>query len=626
MDFSKEKQSEFLFPFEKVRKEQDKLLLLIDKAIEFKKNLLVHAPTGLGKTIAVLGPALKNALNNNLAILFLTSRHTQHKIAIETLKKIKEKYNAEFDAVSIIGKKWMCAQAGVQSLYSNEFADYCKKVREDKKCEFYLNTKKGNKLSVVSKNVLSKIKLISPVSTEKLIQLCVQEMLCPYEISLAIASKAKVIITDYYYLFNPSIGENFLTKISRNMDELIVIVDEAHNLPLRLKDLASDYLSSITLKRAIAEARKFGYISTIEIINKIQELLLQLSDDLRINQEKLVKKQDFLEPLDAAYDYEQTIADLEFIGDSIRETQKQSYIGTIARFMERWKGPDESFARILSYKRGLREPYYMLSYRCLDPSIVCSSVVNNTHSTILMSGTLVPIQMYKEVLGVENSQEVIFKDPYPKTNRLNLIIPKTSTKYTMRNEYQFKEIAKITSEIVNAVPGNSAVFFPSYQLRDIIERYFSVLCTKTTFLEDSRMSKEERLDLLERFKGYNKTGAVLLGVASGSFGEGIDLPGDFLKAVIVVGLPLRQPDLETKSLIEYYDKKFSKGWDYGYLIPAMTKAIQNAGRCIRSETDRGIIVFLDERFVWRSYYRLFPKDWDIKVSSGYNEMVSGFFK
>ena len=242
-----------------------------------------------------------------------------------------------------------------------------------------------------------------------------------------------------------------------------------------------------------------------------------------------------------------------------------------------------------------------------------------------MSGTLLPTYMYKEVLGVEHVEEVVFKDPYPKTNRLNLIIPKTSTKYTMRSDRQYQEIAQVCADIVNIVPGNSAIFFPSYNLRNSISNHFDRLCRKTIFSEDPRMNKPERIELLEKFKGYNDVGAVLMGVSSGSFGEGIDLPGDLLKAVIVVGLPLRRPDLETKSLIEYYDKKFNKGWDYGYLIPAMTKCIQNAGRCIRSETDRGIIVFLDRRFTWRNYHRLFPEDWDLKINLNYKQLISDFF-
>ncbi|MBU0757673.1 MAG: ATP-dependent DNA helicase [Nanoarchaeota archaeon] len=622
---SPEKSAELLFPFDEIRSEQDKLLLLVDTMIKNRKNLLVHAPTGLGKTIGVLGPALKNAMDDDLTILFLTSRHTQHKIAIDTLKKIKEKYDISFDAVSIIGKKWMCGQEGVRTLYSSEFSEYCKKVREDKKCDFYTNTRKSNKLTVSAKKILSDIKAISPIDTEKMIDICIEEKLCPYEMSLALAADSKVIITDYYYLFNPNIGDNFLGKINKKLENLVVIVDEAHNLPLRLKDLASEHLSSLTLKRAVQEAKKSGYSQTIGTINQIQEVLLDLTSKLRSGEERIVTKNDFYNPIENELDYDQVIEDLEFVGDSIRESKKTSYIGAISRFMEKWIGRDEGFARIASIKKGFKEEHILLSYRCLDPSIVAAPVANATSSTILMSGTLTPIDMYSEVLGIENSQGVVFPDPYPKKNRLNLIIPKTTTKFTARNDIQYKEISKICADIVNKVPGNSAIFFPSYYLKDSINRYFSEESRKTVFNEDPRMNKDERHSLLENFKGYADTGAVLLGVSSGSFGEGIDLPGDYLKCVIVVGLPLRAPDLETKSLINYYDRKFGKGWDYGYIIPAMSKAIQNSGRCIRSETDRGVIAFLDERFAWKNYFRLFPADWDIKVTAEYDKMIDGFF-
>ena len=132
-------------------------------------------------------------------------------------------------------------------------------------------------------------------------------------------------------------------------------------------------------------------------------------------------------------------------------------------------------------------------------------------------------------------------------------------------------------------------------------------------------------NLLDEFKKHKEEGSVLLAVTAGNFGEGVDLPGDLLKAVIVVGLPLQKPSLEIKELINYYDKKFQKGWDYAYIYPAIIKVLQNAGRCIRSEEDKGVIIFLDERFAWESYYKCFPTDQDIKISKLYEKKVEEFF-
>ena len=615
---------DYLFPYPKVRDIQDALIQTIDNTIKKQRNLIVHAPTGLGKTAAALGPALKYALKNKKTVFFLTSRHTQHKIAIETLKQIKEKYNEDFNAVSIIGKKWMCPVPGTSDLYSGEFADYCKKVREDGKCEFYINTRKSNKLTVQAKKIFEDIKKINPCNTEKVMDICKNEKLCPYELSRELASKSSVIICDYFYVFNPKIKDTFFFKTSKELNDCILIIDEAHNLPMRIKDLASARLSNQMLIRAIKEAKKYQYKETLSNLTRIQDTLNNLAANLNNGNEILIKKNQFIDAVNEFSDYEQLIAEFTFIGDEIREKQKQSYIGSIASFLEAWVGSDKGFTRIISYQEK-KFPLITLSYRCLDPGLVSKDVISNSFSSILMSGTLTPTVMYKELLGIENCDEANFKSPFPEENKLTLIVPKTTTKYSMRSEQQFKHIAKITSDIINIVPGNSIIFFPSYYIRDSVDKYFSTLARKTTISEQQNMDKGEKENILENLKKYKKVGAVLLAVTSGNFSEGIDLPGDFLKCVVVVGLPLTKPDLETSQLIDYYDRKYAKGWDYGYLLPAFNKSLQSAGRCIRSEKDKGIIVFLDERYIWKNYYRFFPESWSIKVSNDYGKEIESFF-
>jgi DNA excision repair protein ERCC-2 len=243
-----------------------------------------------------------------------------------------------------------------------------------------------------------------------------------------------------------------------------------------------------------------------------------------------------------------------------------------------------------------------------------------------MSGTLTPTSMHKDILGFNDAEEKEYKSPFPKKNKLSLIIPQTTTKFTKRSEQQYERIAEIIAKVVNLIPGNSAIFFPSYFLRDSIYKYFNYKCKKTIIQEEPNLSKQDKQTILDKFHEYKKIGAVLLGVASGSFGEGVDLPGDLLKGVIVVGLPLDKPNLETKELINYYDRKFGKGWDYAYIFPAVTKTLQNAGRCIRSETDKGVTIFLDERYIWPNYYKCFPTDYDVKVTRKYEEEIKEFFE
>lgn len=614
-----------LFAHDNIRESQEALILKIDNAIKFKKNLVVSAPTGLGKTAASLGPALSYAIEHDKTVFFLTSRNTQHKIALDTLRRIKEKFSLEFDVVELVGRKSMCPVPGIESLYSQEFTEYCKAVREDEKCEFYNNTGTKNKISLKTKQIVSEIKQLMPISSEKLFELAVSAKLCPYELSLILAKKSKVIICDYYYIFHPTIRDTFFSKSEKLMEDSIIIVDEAHNLPNRVKDLATERLTNVMVKRAISEAKKYQLNDLADTITRLQDVLLDYSKNMKRNDEKLILKNEFLERVKLFCSYDDFISNLEIAAMNIREEQKQSYLGSIAAFLESWNGSDEGFVRIFSLKESARENILTLSYRCLDPSLITSKVINSSHSSILMSGTLTPTSMYAELLGMKNYDEEIFKSPFPQENKLNLIVPGVSTKFSSRSDEEFDKIAKVCARIVNSVPGNTAIFFPSYFILETVSKKFDVLSEKTVIKEISGMDNTEKAQILENFKNYKDVGAVLLGVISGSFGEGIDLPGDFLKCVVIVGLPLSQPDLETKSLIDYYDKKFKKGWDYGYVAPAFNKTLQGAGRCIRSETDKGVIVFLDERYSFDNYFKYFPRDWNMKITSMIEDRIKGFF-
>jgi DNA excision repair protein ERCC-2 len=632
---------ELLFPHKEVRKIQDDLIQEVDDCIKNKQNLIVHAPTGLGKSAATLPIALAHAIKSNLTVFFLTSRHTQHMIALDTLKEIKKIYNKEIVAVDIIGKKWMCPVPGTDELFSYEFFEFCKSMRSDNKCEFYVNSrKKSGRAAIQAQKAVDDLKKLSPCHCEDLVEYCIKEKLCPYEISTLLAKEASVIISDYYYIFNPTIRETFFNKTEKELSNCIIIIDEGHNLPKRARELLSQNISSFSIRAALKEARKYGYEETAEYLVAIREIfdnyekefveagqqkLNENKEFFGIENERLITKKEFVNKIKLIDDYQNLIANFEFTAKEVREKQRKSYIGGIANFFIKWEGPDKGFARILSFKEYKERPIITLSYKCLDPSLLTKEIVNQTYSTIIMSGTLTPTSMYKEILGFENTVEKEYSSPFPHENKLSMIIPDTTTKFTARNPEQYQKIALNISKIVNAVPGNSIVFFPSYQLRDDINRYFYGLCKKTTFLEMPGMSKTEKQELLEKFKSYKDAGAVLLAVAAANFAEGIDLPGDLLKAVVVVGLPLQKPDLETKELIDYYEEKYKKGWDYGYIFPAITKCLQSSGRCIRSETDKGIIVFLDQRFAWPHYKKCFPPDLNIKITKLYEDRIKEFF-
>jgi DNA excision repair protein ERCC-2 len=615
-----------LFPYERLREVQKDMMREVRTALDEKRNLIVHAPTGLGKTAATISPALKYALEHKKKVFFLTSRHTQHLIAIETLKEIKKRHEADFVAVDIIGKRWMCSVPGIEALQSSEFHDYCEKQRDEGLCEYYNNTKTGSKMTTEAKLALDKLRMESPCHIEQFTEACSSTMMCAYELAASLAKEAAVVVTDYYYIYHPRIRDAFFKRAGIELGDCIVVVDEGHNLPDRIRNLMTVQLSNYMMKRAIAEAAKLGDEELTSKLSRIQDILNELSQGMRDGDERLADRDDLIKRIEKISDYDDLAAELEAASQSVRLKEKKSFIGSVAAFLESWKGADEGYARILSQKQTRRESVVVLAYRCLDPSIVSKHVIEGCHSTIIMSGTLTPTAMYRDILGFpENTTERKYPSPFPQKNRLAMIVPETTTKFSQRNPEQYKRIAQICAEITNLVPGNSAVFFPSYFVRDQVYQFFYPLSRKTALLEQTEMSKDEKGEFLERFKSYKNTGAVLMGVMSGSYGEGIDLPGNLLKCVVVVGLPLQQPTLETNTLIKYYDAKFGRGWDYGYVGPAFSKCLQSAGRCIRSENDRGVIVFLDERYTWQNYFKHFPSDWDIKTTKLYLDRIREFF-
>lgn len=615
-----------LFPHNEFRDNQEDIISIVKKAFESKKNLILNAPTGLGKTDTTLPLALSYALKNDLVVFFLTSKHTQHKIAIDSLKKIKEKYSKDFVTIDLIGKRWMCLQKGATILPSGQFLEYCKDLRENELCQYYSNLKHKGSISQNASLALDSLKSLSPLDVEHSIDISSNFKVCPYEISLMLAKDAKVVVADYYHIFNKPIRDKLLEKMEKTIEDCIIIVDEAHNLPSRIRALLSIDISTYSIQQAIKEAQQLKNDKLVEILQGLEESLEKLaSQKIRHNNEALLLKADLIKEVDKLGYYQEIVDMLHESSEHILEEKRRSFLSTIANFLSFWLGEDHGFARIISKAKGKKSTYTSISYHCLDPSIAASEVINSSYSTILMSGTLSPIQMYKDTLGVDNTLFAEFSDPFPKDNRLTLVVPKTSTKYKERSDKMFEDIANLSSKIINPIPGNVLVFFPSYELRDKIFEYLKILANKTLLLEQPASSKEERSILLEKFKSYKDSGSILLAVSTGSFSEGIDLPGDYLKAVIIVGLPLTQPNLETSELIRYYDEKFQKGWDYGYIMPAIIKTLQAAGRCIRSESDRGIISFIDERYIWPNYSKCFPKDWELKVTIKPEELVKDFF-
>jgi len=617
---------QILFPHEKVRASQDDFIKKINEAIEKKENLIAHCPTGTGKTAAVLSVVLPFALKNNLKVFFVTPRHTQHRIAVETLKLIKEKHKTEFTAVDLIGKKVMCAQPGVQDMTQAEFYDYCTNAVKKGECEFYQNLRKNEKLTHEAREALDIINN-NIMHVEDAREISKSRVLCPFEISILAVKKAAIIIADYHHILISSIRDSILGRAKKELSECIIIIDEAHNLPERCRDLLSTQLSTITIDRAKTEAAKLGYAEMAEIIgeikNKIENLALKKVD--KETKESFIKKEELKKEIEEIIKIDQLAENLLSIGSKTTEQKKRSYTIPLANFLLEWEGPDNGFARIIKNEKTKKGYHHTLvKYSCLNPALITSHIGDFSYSTICMSGTLKPLEMYRDLFGFKTLIGE-FPNPFPEHNRLNIIVPETTTKFTARSPEMYKKIAEYCAKITNEIHGNSAVFFPSYYIRNEVYNHLSRLSEKTILLEAQDATKQQKAELIETFKSYKNSGAVLLGVSRGNFGEGLDIENNILKCVVVAGIPLEKPDLETKQLINYYEEKFSRGWDYGYIMPAIISCLQNAGRCIRSEKDKGIVVFLDQRFIWDSYFKCFPQDSNLKITKDPVSRIREFF-
>ncbi|RLG18905.1 hypothetical protein DRN75_00350 [Nanoarchaeota archaeon] len=602
------------FPFERLRKTQGTLIDYVNNALESQTHLLVNAPTGIGKSAATISPAITYALRNNKTVMFLTSKHMQHKIALETIARIKDKFKVDIVAADFIGKKWMCLYP-VEDMSTAEFIDFCLSLREREACEYYNNVRAAD-LREKALNLIKQLVKESPVPADRITETCREYKMCPYEINSVLASKSQFIVADYLHIFNPIIRHSLLTKIKKQLHDIILIIDEAHSLPARVRDSMSLKLSTFTIENAIKETKD---PVVQDVLNAIHNAFI----DLKSGKEKRIAKQDLIDAISkyTDMDIDVMIDELQTQAKLVRETKRRSFIGGVAKFLEAWATSEEGYGYTVKSEKNR----VIVNLKCLDPSTVTKEVFESVHSAVLMSGTLTPLDMYKDILGLPRDTKMLdLPNPFPRENGLFLIVPETTTRYSKRGEEQYKAIAKKLETLMSKIPGNVAVFFPSYELRD--EVYVHLECSKQVILEQQNMSSSEKSELFERLKSLSKEGACLLGVTSGNFSEGIDLPGELLVGVIIVGVPLERPDLNTQMLIEYYDKKFKKGWSYGYLYPAMNKALQAAGRCIRSETDRGVVVFLDERFVWRNYFKLLPKHWVTIVTKEPEKRIEEFFK
>lgn len=631
------------FPYDTVRKGQDKFIKAVYQTISTKKNLLVSAPTGLGKTVSGLAPAIYQAKQRGLTVVCLTSRQTQANQVIKTIADIQKASGEKISHMAFIGKRSMCVHPERDLYPPQDFNDFCKKVRLTGKCGFYKNAKNSD-YEQVRKNVIE-ISNKEVLSVEGFVELAGSQIpqgskcgFCPYELAGEKAFQADVIICDYNYMFQTGIRENFLGKIGRDLSECILVVDEAHNLPDRIRNAHSYALNTQMLNAAKQELKDFikeskydNYI--LNLINTIEFLFHKNKEQKK--DEYLITKDEFTNHYLKEFGNKEGLGDivakLEEIEALVKEQRVVSFVGRVANFLLRWLELDEvGYLRTIETSQKQNKEVINLKITCIDPSDLAGSILNKSFSSILMSGTLSPIKMYQDILGVANAYSLTLDSPFAKESQLNLIFPDVTSKYSQRTSDMYEKIATYISGSLNSANiSNAIVFFPSYDFMEKILEKINVFGLNRKILKEKRfMTKDDKEKIVDEFKSktFSSKSKVLFAVTSGSFAEGLDLPNKALEMVIVVGLPLGVPDLYTQALIRHFENKFKKGQMYGYIYPAMSKIIQAAGRCIRTDDDKGVIVFLDNRFFWPLYAQAFPKHWHLqKADSNYKLTINNFF-
>ena len=626
---------ERFFPFASIRAGQREFMKDVRDTVESGKILIAHAPTGIGKTVAVLVPAVQYALENEKTVFFLTSKRSQHKIAIDTLRLIKEYAGPMLNlvAVDITSKQSMCPRAtSVQREFYSLFSEFCRYEQKNKRCRYFLKN---------DEEALQRIKG-EILHVEKLCNWCATRGVCPHKAALEVAEDADVVVCDYNYLFAPDIAEKILEKIETGLEDLIVIVDEAHNLPDRIRNNLSNTLRMSTVTsaaRAIKYEDREMHGNLVELENIFTKLVKKASAN---NGVEIAVERDFLEEeiekvLRRRIDrinYDEFVKRLHSIAEDFENKKEkereevQRNIITVAEFLDEWR-TRERCVRIFSLAQRDNPALY---FKLLDPSVISEQKFARAHSTILMSGTLCPTSMYADVLGATQDRikgkEIFmreYKSPFPEENRKIVITEELTTKYTERGEEMYRRVAAKIGEVARYVRGSMAVFFPSYALLNSISAYLPGDVSRRAMVERRKMSKREKNELYELLRDTD--GGILLAVQGGSLSEGIDYESNTLKAIIVVGLPLSPPTLEVKTIERYYADKYgsAKGRLYGYLYPAVTKVLQAAGRGIRSEQDRCIIVLMDYRFAQYPYKNCLPPDYDVTVTGSAEADCKKFF-
>lgn len=602
------------FPFS-YRPGQKELAAMVYHTIEDKKKLFIQAPTGVGKTITTVFPAVR-AMGEGLAdrIFYLTAKTMTRTVAEECFALLCAG-DLNFKPITITAKEKLC-------------------VRDSLSCNPSDCERAGGHYDRVNEAVYNMLTHEEKLTREIILAYAEKYRVCPFEMSLDAALFADAVICDYNYVFDPDV---YLRRFfpAEKKGNMVFLIDEAHNLVERGREMFSarlvkeDFLAVKRIVRAAARHEKRPEVQynlrkfekSLEAANRCMLEWKHECDEFEVWEEVGTFQFQLLRIL---ADYELFAKDYPILPE--RDTMLNFFFA-VRKFSAILERLDESYRIYTDYDK---EKNFRIKLQCMDPSERLREVLERGRSAVLFSATLLPIRYYKEQLaGEQKDQAVYAKSSFLAERRKVLIARDVTSKYTRRGPGEYKKIAEYIEKFVSAKKGNYLIFFPSYSFMEQVTDRLELSGKKRLLIQKPDMPEKEREEFLNAFDGESEESIVGCCVMGGIFSEGIDLKEDRLIGAAIVGTGLPMVCHERELFKDYYDEKKGKGFDYAYRYPGANKVFQAGGRVIRTAEDKGVILLLDERFLQRQYQELFPREWfpyEVVDADGMERILKKFWE
>lgn len=572
------------FPYT-YREGQRELAVAVYKAVRLGKNLFLQAPTGVGKTLSTVYPALKSmGEGRGEKLFYLTAKTVTRSVAEECFALLRER-GLYFSTVTITAKEKLCPME--ETVCNPDACPYAK-----------------GHYDRVNEAVYDIIHMEHGITRETVLDYAERYRVCPFEFCLDISNWVDGIICDYNYVFDPNarLKRYFADGVS---GEYLFLVDEAHNLVNRAREM----FSAVLVKEDFLAVKRIlkGKDARVERgLERCNRSLLELKRECE-SYVVLPEVNLFASHLMGAFgELERFLEENKEFHDRDRVLD---FYFEMRHFLNMYENMDECY-RI--YDELGADGQFRLRLFCIDPSHCLEECLKKGIASIFFSATLLPVRYYKRLLsGNEEDYAVYANSPFPQENRLLLIGTDVSSRYTRRGRAEYGKVVDYIRALAGSHKGNYMVFFPSYQFMEAVREQLEE-SDDGSFdwsVQGARMTEAEREEFLLQFDTRRERPFVGLCVLGGIFSEGIDLRAERLEGVVVVGTGLPMVCTEQEILKTYFEEREEKGFDYAYQYPGMNKVLQAAGRVIRTAEDRGIILLLDDRFLRREVQELFPREW-----------------